>query len=893
MSFQPVLSACVLKDLGASLYIDTDLVLRSTGAVVPAGLAGLTDCVELRSSNGVDFAVRRRDGSVLWCYRSTSSTYLYREFKPGDVLDGVVLGIVEEAEAADLAEDNYYSDLNTMGASLTLRDKNGRVFYMIGDRAAAPRIYAHERLAASGALVKAVSVGAGMYVGSDGGLVYLSEQSAGGNLVVSGSLVGTGYQSVSGFSRVNTRARLMAIKSDGVISQQMQMYGDNPLQVGNAAGWSLSSYTALVVRSYGVARMVPGATILFSANDKYTVAGAILQSGGKRFVASFWQHQTRKASVLAHVVEAPMAVALWEYGYITAGGAVIWNTPKSGNYSAAGVPVFFGPLTTDWSARSVIYGPAEPSLAGQASLSANLVNKVDDFVCYFTAESGFSALFQSLLTIEAKFESVGTMAVRWSPEYGNIVQVEATFAAVGVLSASFSIVTTPATVASFAGVCVLTTSMQVERTLTAAFEGLGKISALLDDESVFRDGVAFAAAGAFSARMEIGRVFPDAVVRLFRKVLAGGMSVEPYNDVTLRGARYRNARWTREGTIPLGLNWGSSPDGLRFWGTPQETGEMSAIFEGPYPDGFQSNLTDAGQQSGGVVGCANLNAVGSFLVDRYEVKFIVEEVPADTVSGGTVLPSDFTLGEVLAELLTNASSSQWATRSAWTSGVRIGTRGGTASVASSNSAASVPASVPASKKPPLFYTDSALVQAGLLTPTDMAASDWKFALPAATPRGRQGVLRTAGVVLQAIATETDVNYADYVGEALDGHRRVCAFQSEIPLLPGVSWGEFYLRAAFSGHVSILFYTTQAGALTPSLAARLGVKTFARVQESTASRYRGAREGLGYDFASSETMQVCRASLPMEGRHGVYRLHVPSDIPPGTMANLSIFVKEGA
>jgi hypothetical protein len=329
---------------------------------------------------------------------------------------------------------------------------------------------------------------------------------------------------------------------------------------------------------------------------------------------------------------------------------------------------------------------------------------------------------------------------------------------------------------------------------------------------------------------------------------------------------------------------------------------MTAIFEGPYPDGFQSNLTDAGQQSGGAVGCANLNTVGSFLVDRYEVKFIVEEVPADVTSGGTVLPSDFTLGEVLAELLTNTSSAQWATRSAWTGGVRVRTRGGTASVASSNSAASVPASVPASKKPPLFYTDNALVPAGLLTPTDMAASDWKFALPTAmfphesystTPRSGQGVLRTAGVVLQAIAAETDVNYADYVGEALDGQRRVCAFQSEIPLLPGVSWGEFYLRAAFSGVVSILFYTTQAGALTPSLAARLGVKTFARVQESTSNRYRGAREDLGYDFTSSETMQVCRAAVPMEGRHGVYRLHVPQDIAPGTMANLSIFVKEGA
>lgn len=601
-----------------------------------------------------------------------------------------------------------------------------------------------------------------------------------------------------------------------------------------------------------------------------------------------------------------MAVALWEYGYITAGGAVIWNTPKSGNYSAAGVPVFFGPLTTDWSARSLIYGPAEPSLAGQASLSANLVNKADDLVCYFTAESEGAVLFQSLLTIEAKFESVGTMAVRWSPEYGNIVQVEATFAAVGVLSASFSIVTTPATVASFAGVCVLAASMQVERTLVAAFEGVGRISTLLDDESVFRDGVVFSAVGGFSARMSVGRVYPDGVVKLLRKVVVGGLSVAPDNEVTLRGARYTNARWTREGTIPLGLNWGSSAEGLRFWGTPQESGEMSAIFEGPYPDGFQSNRTDAGQQSGGVVGCAQLSGgIGSasFLVDRYEVKFIVEEVPADTVSGNgmNVLPSDFTLGEVLAELLTNTSSAQWASRSAWTGGERIGTRGGTASIASSNSAALVPASVPASKKPPLFYTDNYLVQAGGLTPTDMAASDWKFTLPTAMfphqsystmPRSGQGVLRTAGAQVQSLAAETTASYADYVGEALDGVRRSCVFQAEIPLLPGVCWGEFYLRAGFSGRVQVLFYTTDRGAVTDRLAAQLGLKFFYRVQESAAATYRSARPGLAYDFLSGSE-QICRASLPMEGRHGVYRLHVPQDIAPGTMANLSIFVKEGA
>ena len=387
------------------------------------------------------------------------------------------------------------------------------------------------------------------------------------------------------------------------------------------------------------------------------------------------------------------------------------------------------------------------------------------------------------------------------------------------------------------------------------------------------------------------------VVRLTRKVVVGGMSVEPYNEVTLRGAKYTNARWTREGAIPLGLNWGSSPDGLRFWGTPQETGEMSAIFEGPYPDGFQSNLTDAGQQSGGVVGCAQLSGglgSASFLVDRYEVKFVVQEVPLVTDGNGGVGVSNYTFGEVLAELLGNPSVSQAAWRGSW--GVSAGqrkltTRGGTASIASSSVA---PTFAGVGGKMPFFYRGAGsptvpVVQAGDLVPEDMAASDWRFGGGVVVARGGQGVLRTAGAQVQSLAGETTSSYADYVGETLDGVRRSCVFQAEIPLLPGVCWGEFYLRAGFSGRVQVLFYTTDRGAVTDRLAAQLGLKFFYHVQESAAAAYRSARTGMAYDFLSGSE-QICRAALPMEGRHGVYRLHVPSDIPPGTMANLSIFVK---
>ena len=309
---------------------------------------------------------------------------------------------------------------------------------------------------------------------------------------------------------------------------------------------------------------------------------------------------------------------------------------------------------------------------------------------------------------------------------------------------------------------------------------------------------------------------------------------------------------------------------------------MSAIFEGPYPDGFQSNRSDAGQQSGGAVGCAKLDAAGSFLVDRYEVKFLVEEVPL--VSDGL---SDYTLGEVVAELLGNPSAAQTARRGAWGSdgvGRSVQARGGTASIASSSLSLSLTGA-----RMPLFYRGAGLVQAGDLVPEDMAAADWRFGSSAFVARGGQGVLRTAGAQVQSLAAETTASYADYVGEALDGVRRVCAFQAEIPLLPGVCWGEFYLRAGFTGSVQVLYYTTEQGAVTDRLAAPLGLKFFYRVQESTAATYRSARTGLPYDFLSGAE-QICRASLPLEGRHGVYRLQVPQDVAPRAMANLSIIVK---
>jgi hypothetical protein len=171
----------------------------------------------------------------------------------------------------------------------------------------------------------------------------------------------------------------------------------------------------------------------------------------------------------------------------------------------------------------------------------------------------------------------------------------------------------------------------------------------------------------------------------------------------------------------------------------------------------------------------------------------------------------------------------------------------------------------------------------------MAAADWRFGSTPVVQMDSQGILYTVGASVQTLAAESAWSYADYVGEALDGAQRACAFQAEIPLLPGVCWGEFYLRAGFSGRVQVLFYTTDRGAVSDRLAAQLGLKFFYRVQESAASPYRGAREGLGYDVASGDE-QIFRAELSLEGRHGVYRLHVPQDVAPGAMANLSIFVK---
>lgn len=886
MSFQSVISMCRAPEgVSASgwFYIDTGRVLRaSPGLSVPSGLTGLSDCVEVSCKDNSSFTVRRRDGSVYWVYRThiTSSgnpaIYEYTLYSPETVLDGETLGVVLEAVSDQFLESGGYN------SHLMMRNSQGRAFSVLrygtgsgtGYRVNLTA-YVSKRVGASGLFIDATALGRRNYTGNDGRWVEYANRSD------------PRVETPQG-----TGAKGEVYKySFGAVSESSLPHVFEPAFLTAQSQRSNLEHRILLYKHQGP-----------SINYPYGQSGGIFEVGGERYVSLFYygggtKFTSRANSSGERIFPAPSAVDVFEEGWITAEGQIFWLQPTS--YTKATI----GPLNTTWSDRSLV---------ATGSMTATLVARLEDLVgSGIVARGGFSADLQAFLTLGFAVQAVGTLDVRWDPEFGNTVALVAEFPLSPGVSINLGRFLTENTTAPFGsglfmGVGTLSAMLLAERALVAEFVGVAGIQMLLGDRSGFPEGIGFAAAASARAQIVVGRVYPDAIVRLERA--AGVVSLGPENDVMLRGTRYQNARWTREGSIPLGLNWGSSPEGLRFWGTPQETGEMTAIFEGPYPDGFQSTLTDAGQQSGGQPGCADLGTRGSFVVERYEVKFLITEVPGvtDGVDAGTVVPTTYTLGEALAELLINPSNSQTMRRRAWEGTRCIGARGVTTRVTRSDVAGVAPASVPAKASRLFYHFPSAdrtdyptpagilaapvrLVHAGDVTPQDLAASDWVLSIAGVVPRGQRGVLRTAGVQTQSLSAETALDYADYVGEALDGERRVCAFQAEVPILPGVTWGEFYMTSGFTGAVTLLYYTLRAGVVLETPAAELGVKFFHRIQEAGSEAYRDPDAvGLAYD-AVSAAEGIYRAVLPVESRQGIFRLSAPLDAPPGAVANLSIFL----
>jgi hypothetical protein len=218
------------------------------------------------------------------------------------------------------------------------------------------------------------------------------------------------------------------------------------------------------------------------------------------------------------------------------------------------------------------------------------------------------------------------------------------------------------------------------------------------------------------------------------------------NDVVLPGGRYVYARWTQRGEIPLGLNWRGTALGLRFWGVPLAEGQYQAEFEGPYPPNFQSALTVGGSDVLPVV-CGEVDApAASITVTKFLVNFTVSSLPV----------ANYSFGEVLKELGSNASVAQTARRVAWAGSRCIGARGGSAALSVSSTQPVLPASVSAKVSNMLWlYTSSSdyaspsarLLEAGDITAEDMRAVDWIFSLPVAMS-GRDKCLLTTHVAVQ-------------------------------------------------------------------------------------------------------------------------------------------------
>ena len=228
----------------------------------------------------------------------------------------------------------------------------------------------------------------------------------------------------------------------------------------------------------------------------------------------------------------------------------------------------------------------------------------------------------------------------------------------------------------------------------------------------------------------------------------------PSNDVLLPGGRYVYARWTQRGQIPMGLNWAGTAAGLRFWGVTNAGGQYQAEFEGPYPPNFQSDLTVGGSDALPVV-CGDVDVpAASIQVTKFLVNFTVNSLSV----------ANYSFGEVMKELGSNASAAQTARRAAWTGSRCIGARGGAAIFSDSSFLPATPASyaVKVSNMLWLYASSSGyaapsarLIEAGDITAEDMQAVDWVFSAPVAINRAKEKCLLTAHVAVQRMLTADD------------------------------------------------------------------------------------------------------------------------------------------
>jgi hypothetical protein len=382
----------------------------------------------------------------------------------------------------------------------------------------------------------------------------------------------------------------------------------------------------------------------------------------------------------------------------------------------------------------------------------------------------------------------------------------------------------------------------------------------------------------------------------------------PFNDITLSGGYHRYARWRKTGSIPAGINWEGTGQGLRFWGTPSEAGTFIADFDGPYPPNFTSPHT-VGGSNGDPRDCSNsypiaVGTVGSVEVQRFQVQFVVTELSTPNVTIDGVQFFGFrTYGEAFSAILRG----KLARRGAWGSDKRcIGVRPPTKILAASSETPDL--TLPLNGSHVVWHYDSPLttldaqgataypIKNTQLTEDDIVAVDWVVS-DASMAFPRENILDTTAVQRQVIIPETSSQYATFNGTAIDGKKWKTIAQADIPLSQNSRFfGEFILDADFVGDLEVVFWTSIDGRFSTVPLASFGLKILFGIMEQAISTYRSANPSTtpSYDLSFTPNspgggVLITTLERP-EGKHGVYNLSCGS-MPDGrALGHLAIFAR---
>jgi hypothetical protein len=125
------------------------------------------------------------------------------------------------------------------------------------------------------------------------------------------------------------------------------------------------------------------------------------------------------------------------------------------------------------------------------------------------------------------------------------------------------------------------------------------------------------------------------------RILVGGdaLPIATKFEVNARfdGQFFVNARQRPVGALPNGIRWTSGPQGIHFFGVPQQFGTFEALFEGPYPNNFVGT-SSTGSYSVDQCHPASQSVspgIQTALVFGWIVRFVVTPKSANSVSFGS------------------------------------------------------------------------------------------------------------------------------------------------------------------------------------------------------------------------------------------------------------------